>query len=310
MNGKELVTVTRATANVFFKDDVAYMAAALTYYSFSSIFPLLVLTITLTGIFVRPEDATRFIFENVAQVVPGSVQPLQDVLDTAFQNRSNAGWYALFGVITLLVTATGAFEALDKAINRAWATEKVPSFFVGKLIGLLMILGIGGLLILSFVATALLAASRTFTSSLIGEVPIAQIFWQIASIFVTLAIIFLVFLMLYRFLPRTDVNLRDVWLAAFIASVIWTIVKELFAYYLGSQFATFTAVYGPLSAIIALLIWIYISSVIILTGAEFSSETARVRRLRLAATGQLPEQRKPSPWFSHKTDPEAPTPNP
>lgn len=168
-----------------------------------------------------------------------------------------------------------------------------------------MMLGIGGLLIVSFVATALLAAGRTVTSSLIGEVTIAQVFWQIASVLVTLAIIFLVFLMLYRFLPRTDVNLRDVWLAAFISAVIWTIVKELFAYYLGSEFATFTAVYGPLSAVIALLIWIYISSVIILTGAEFSSETARVRRLRLAATGQLPEQRKPSPWFSHKS-----TPNP
>ena len=305
MNGKELVTVTKATTREFFKDDVAYMAAALTYYSFSSLFPLLVLTITLTGIFVDPTDATRFIFENVAQVVPGSVQPLQQILDDAFLNRSNAGWYALFGVITLLVTATGAFEALDKAINRAWATEKTPSFFVGKLIGLLMMLGIGGLLILSFITTALLTASRAFTTSLIGEVPIAQVFWQIASIFATLAIIFLVFLMLYRFLPRTDVNLRDVWLAAFIAAVSWTIVKELFAYFLGSQFANFTAVYGPLSAIIALLIWIYISSVIILAGAEFSSETARVRRMRLAATGQLPEQRKPSPWFSHK-----PTPSP
>ena len=304
MNGKELFTVTKATTREFFKDDVAYMAAALTYYSFSSLFPLLVLTITLTGIFVRPEDATLFIFNNVAQVVPGSVQPLQDILRVAFENRSNAGWYALFGVITLLVTATGAFEALDKAINRAWATEKVPSFLVGKLIGLLMMLGIGGLLILSFVATALLTASRAFTSSLIGEVPIAQVFWQVASIFVTLGLIFLVFLLLYRFLPRTDVNLRDVWLAAFIASVSWTIVKELFAYFLGSQFATFTAVYGPLSAIIALLIWIYISSVIILTGAEFSSETARVRRLRLATAGQLPEERKPSPWLPRK-----PTPN-
>jgi membrane protein len=305
MNGKELLTVTKATTREFFKDDVAYMAAALTYYSFSSLFPLLVLTITLTGIFVQPEDATEFIFKNVAQVVPGSVQPLQDILSDAFQNRSNAGWYALFGVITLLVTATGAFEALDKAINRAWATEKSPSFFVGKLIGLLMMLGVGGLLILSFAATALLAASRAFTTSLIGEVPIAQVFWQIASVLVTLAIIFLVFLMLYRFLPRTDVNLRDVWLASFISAVIWTIVKELFAYYLGSQFATFTAVYGPLSAIIALLIWIYISSVIILAGAEFSSETARVRRRRLAVTGQLPDQRKPSPWLSRK-----PTPNP
>lgn len=127
MNGKELVTVTKATAREAIKDDVPYMAAALTYYSFSSLFPLLVLTITLTGIFINPEDATLFIFQNVAQIVPGSVQPLQDILSDAFQNRSSAGWYALFGVVTLLVTATGAFEALDKAINRAWATEKFPA---------------------------------------------------------------------------------------------------------------------------------------------------------------------------------------
>jgi membrane protein len=220
------------------------------------------------------------------------------------EDADNPAWGRLVGRALWHICRRGSGIGVGFAVslvwcfNRAWATEKVPTFFVGKLIGLLMMLGIGGLLILSFITTALLAASRTFTTSLIGEVPIAQIFGQIASVLVTLTLIFLVFLMLYRFLPRTDVNLRDVWLAAFIASVTWTIIKELFAYYLGSQFATFTAVYGPLSAIIALLIWIYISSVIILAGAEFSSETARVRRMRLAAAGQLPGQRKPSPWFS------------
>ncbi|HUP27165.1 MAG TPA: YihY/virulence factor BrkB family protein [Chloroflexia bacterium] len=296
MNGKELVTVTKSTINEFGKDDVAYMAAALTYYSFFSLFPLLVLAITLTGVFVKPEDASSFIFTNVSRAVPGSVQPLEDVLAKAFESRNNAGWFALFGVVTLLFSASGAFEALDKAINRAWNSEKVPSFIMSKLISFLMIAGLGALLVISFAVSALLTATRTFTSSLIGEVPGSQVFWQIASIVVSLATVFLVFAMVYRFLPRADVNIRDIWFAAFAAAVIWTIVKELFAYYLGTQFANFTAVYGPLGVVIALLTWIYISSVIILTGAEFSAETARVRRMRVAATGQTPG-RKPSPWL-------------
>jgi membrane protein len=93
------------------------------------------------------------------------------------------------------------------------------------------------------------------------------------------------------------VSLRDVWPAAFVAAIVWTLLKELFGLYLGSVFAQYSSTYGTLGAVFALITWIYLSSLIILTGAEFSAESARVRRLRREVAGLPSSERRPSPWL-------------
>jgi len=301
MSGKEFLTVAKATVREFGKDDVAYLAAAQTYYAFFSLFPLLILAITLVGVIVAVDRdaAIDFIFDKTREYLPGSVEFVSDVLVEALENRSNAGWIAVIGVATLAFTASGAFDALDKGINRAWKTDKVPNFFVGKLISFGMMAGVAAMLVLSFILTAMLAAARSITTYLVGQLYGEQIFWQVMSFLASFLIVFLMFLLMYRFLPRCEVEIRDVWLAALLAAVAWTLVKEGFAYYVGSSFINFSAVYGTLAAVVALLTWIYISSIIVLTGAEFSAETARVRRLRMQTATALTDStpHKPSPWL-------------
>jgi membrane protein len=302
MTGKEFLTVTKATAREFGKDDVGYMAAALTYYVFFSVFPLLLLAVTLAGLFLNDDDARVFILNNVAQVVPGSVDLLQSVLVEALKNRESAGWLALVGFATLTFSASGAFDALDKAINRAWSSEKMPNFFVGKLTSFVMMLVIAALLILSVLVSTTLAATRRITSDALGrvvtEVPGETVFWWIINVSASLAIIFLGFVLLYRFVPRCKVDFRDIWPAALITAIAWTIAKEGFAIFLGTSFANYSAVYGTLGTVIALLTWIYISSIIVLVGAEFSAETARVRDLREKVVQHMEgRDRKKSPWL-------------
>jgi len=302
MTGKEFLAVTKATAREFGKDDVGYMAAALTYYVFFSVFPLLLLAVTLAGLFLNDDDARVFILNNVAQVVPGSVDLLQSVLVEALKNRDSAGWLALVGFATLIFSASGAFDALDKAINRAWSTEKMPNFFVGKLTSFVMMLVIAALLILSVLVSTTLAATRRITSDALGrvvtEVPGETLFWWIINVSASLAIIFLGFVLLYRFVPRCKVDFRDIWPAALITAIAWTIAKEGFAIFLGTSFANYSAVYGTLGTVIALLTWIYISSIIVLVGAEFSAETARVRDLREKVVKHMEGSgRKKSPWL-------------
>src|SRR5205814_307224 len=179
-----------------------------------------------------------------------------------------------------------AFGTLDKAINRAWGSEKVPGFIVSKLLSFAMMLALAGLLVASVVVSTVLTTTRQATQMVLGKVPGEQIFWQFATIVVSFLTVLVAFLLVYRFLPRLgpekaeQVALRDVWPGAVLAAIAWVAVKELFALYLGSSFANYNAVYGPVGTIIALLTWIYVSSVIILVGAEFAAETYRVRRLR------------------------------
>src|SRR2546423_598280 len=125
MNRKEFLVAARSTLREYGKDDVSLLAAGVTYYAFFSLFPLLLLGITLAGIFLKPEDATEFIFGTLSQVMgPGSIQLLQSALTEAFNNRHNAGLLAAIGVVTLAFSASNAFETLDKAINRAWDSDK------------------------------------------------------------------------------------------------------------------------------------------------------------------------------------------
>ncbi len=304
MNRKELLVIARSTLREYNKDDVGLLAAGMTYYSFFSLFPLLLLIVTVASLILTREQAVELIFNNIARVTPGaaSSQMLQDIVTKAFENRKNAGLIFVIGLGTLAFSASNAFGTLDKAINRAWNTEKIPNFIIAKLVSFAMMLGVVALLVLSLAVSIALNTTRTFTSSVVGNLPGSQLFWSLVDFGVSLALVFLVFLLMYRFLPRCAVGLRDVWPGALLAAVAWVVVKNGFALFLSSSFGSYDAVYGTMGTVIGLLTWIYISSVIILFGAEFASETNHIRAAREqiiggAAARQQNEGKSASPWF-------------
>lgn len=292
--------MVKATAREFVKDDVAYLAAAVTYYAFFSLFPAILLGVTIAAQFVESDQAYGFIVERVGRFAPNLSEFLTETLDDVIGKRSFAGWSALFSSVILFFTATGAFEAIDKAINRAWKSEKIPSLFTTKLTSFLMIISVAGLMLVSLTASSALTATRAFTTYLFGEVPGVHLVWALISFTVSAGVVFLGLLLLYRFVPRCDIGVRDVWRAALVAAVIWSLAKEGFALYLGSTFVNYSAVYGTVGAIIAILTWIYVSVIILLTGAEFAAENARVRDMREKVQHAVLSEKEPSrsPWFS------------
>jgi membrane protein len=295
MTGREFVTIVKATVKEYNRNDIGNMAAALTYFSFFSLFPLLIVSITVAALALgSTTEASDLILSDLARLLPGSRELLAEAITLAFRSRESAGLLAIASVLLLVYSASNAFIALDKAINRAWDTEKVPSFFVSRLIGFAMIIAAAGIMLVSFTVTLVLATSRAITTQLFGEVPGIDVLWQFANLAASVGLIFLILIVIYRWLPRSHVRVADVWRAALIGALVWTAVKEGFAYFLGSNFANFDAVYGTLSAVVVLLTWMYISSIIILAGAEFCAETARVRRLR-EATGASLEDHGPGP---------------
>jgi membrane protein len=308
MTRKEFVTVVKATWHEYGRDDVGNMAAALTYFAFFSLFPLLILAVTVTSLIIGEQAARELIYTNLARVFPGASDLLTEAINVALDNRGGVGVFALVGVVTLFWTASGAFDALDKAINRAWKTEKYPSFFISKLIGFAMMATLALVVLASLIITAALARGRALATAILGHVQGEDVLWQIINFAVTLAIVFVVFVLIYRILPRVDVTYRDVWLGALLAAIIWGVVKEGFAYFLGSSFVNYDAIYGTLGAVVALLTWIYLSSLIILVGAEFTAETARVRRLRIIAglsagnkvKVESEDEEKKSPWLPNR----------
>src|SRR5437870_257836 len=163
MSGKQLWTISTATLREFGKDDISYLAAAVTYYAFFSVFPLILLAVSVASLFLDTRQANGFIFNDVAQFAPGSVKLLSGAVDDAVSNRANAGWLALVGLVALAFSASGAFDALDKAINRAWHTEKVPNLLVSKLTSFAMMAVIAALLLLAVVVSTTLTFTQQFT---------------------------------------------------------------------------------------------------------------------------------------------------
>ncbi|HEX8221653.1 MAG TPA: YihY/virulence factor BrkB family protein [Chloroflexia bacterium] len=300
MDRREFVTVAKSTAREFVKDDVGYLAAAVTYYAFFSLFPAILLAVTIAAQFVPYDRAYIFISEQVGRFAPSLSEFLTNTFTDVVNQREYAGWSALFSSLILLFTTSGAFDAIDKAINRAWKTEKTPSILVAKLTSFVMIITVGGLMLVSLLVSATLTTTRGFATYLLGEVPGEHFVWAIINFAASTSVVLLGLLLLYRFIPRCDVELKDVWRAALLAAIVWSLAKEGFALYLGSTLVNYNAVYGTVGAIIAILTWIYVSVMIILTGAEFAAETARVRDLRqkvqqAALAGEEPHR---SPWFS------------
>jgi membrane protein len=299
MNGKELWAIVRATYHEYGRADVGFMSAALTYYTFFSLFPLVLLGLIVAGAVVDPQAAREFIFSTIAQIAPGAADWLETLLADVLEQRDSVGWFAIVGVLTLAFSASGAFDALDKSINRAWGTEKMPNFLISKLSSFIMMGAIGVLLIVSVSVSAILRTLQSLTVEYFGTFTGDTFIWDFTNIAASFAVTLLAFTLLFRFVPRCPVRMADIWLAALITAIIWTIAKEVFAIFLGSSFANFSATYGTLGTVIALLLWIYVSSVIILTGAEFSAETAKVRELRARAGKALAQSsRKPSPWLA------------
>jgi membrane protein len=301
MKPKELLVIARATLKDANKDDLSLLAAGLTYYVFLSIFPLLLLGLTVTANVMGKQSAEELVFKITSQAIPGASKSLESIVAGAFENRD---FFYVVGMVTLLFSASSAFGTLDKAINRAWNTEKVPGFIVSRLVSFLMMLVFSALLAMLLVGSAIISAAQNLTNTLFGKLPGSAFFWNLLDIGVSLTVVFLGLVLIYRFLPRIDVQFRDVWLAALMAAIAWVLLKQGFALYLGSSLANYDVVYGTLGTVVALLFWIYVSSLIILYGAEFGSETYNIRTrhaklVEQATAGQFNKKwrEKGSPWF-------------
>jgi membrane protein len=271
----------KRTVKEYMEDDAANLAAALAFAAFFSIFPLVLLLVAMASIFVKPEDAQAWVLQNVQllQLQPsGTNFFLKTVTDVVSARGPGTGVAAVVGLIGLLVGASGVFGTLQTAINRAWDCKEDGNFIRNKLLDFLMVLGLALILFLSTIVSSILTALQEGSAQVIGTHPLL---WQIINLVVTTVLVAGIVAVLFRTLPHCPVRWAEVWPGAVLTAVLWEVLKQGFAFYLGN-FANYQAVYGALGGIIALQTWIYLSAQILLICAELSSEYGRERAERRA----------------------------
>jgi membrane protein len=269
--------VLRRTLREFKQDELTDRAAALTYYGVLSMFPALLVLVSLIGLVGRSYTAT--LINNLGRATPSSVR---DILTTAVANLQHsqraAGVLAVVGVLTALWSASGYIAAFMRASNAIydvtegrpiWKTLPLRIGVTALMMALLAAMGIG------VVLTGTLA-SRVGT--MLGMGHTAVMVWDIAKWPVLVLIVSGMFALLYWASPNVRQDFRWVTPGGLLAIMLWVVASALFAFYV-ANFGSYNKVYGSLASVIIFLAWLWISNIAILLGAELNAELERGRAI-------------------------------
>lgn len=274
-------SVLKHTFNDFVDDNCPSMAAALSYYTVFSLPPLLVLLLNLVGVFVDPQDVQRLLSSQVGMLIgPQGVEQIQSIIRNANAPGSGGTVATLLGIAALLFGATGAFAQLQDALNTAWEVKPDPehgglkNFFLKRVLSFGMIVGVGFLLLVSLVVSALLSA---FGEVLSGIAPdgLSGTLLQGLNLAVSFVVIAALFAAIFQVLPDARAAWRDVAVGGVATAVLFVVGKFLIGLYLGHSNPG--SAYGAAGSLAVLLLWIYYSSMILLLGAEFTQAWAQER---------------------------------
>lgn len=265
LSGNRL-SILETAVRTFTEKQAAQASAGLAYYTFFSIFPLMLVFIAGGSYFLDSHQVFSTVTQFVQQALPISRQVINENLEDILEQRDAAG---IVSLLILLWSASGMFTNLAYNINLAWPLATRRNFLQNRLVGLWMIVGLIGLIILSLILSWLTA--RLPFIRLNQTSPSDLLLLRIISALGSWLMIFLVFLTLYHWIPTLRVRWRATLWGALLASLAWKLVTTGFSWYLGSSFGQYQLVYGSLGAIVAFLFLIYIISLITLFGAHLSA---------------------------------------
>jgi len=261
------------------KDDVPRLGASLAYYTLFAISPILVIAIGIAGSVFGPEAVRgQLVGEIDGLIGRQGAEAVQAILQSAHQNRTGT-FAVIIGTITLLVAASGAFLELQHALNTIFRVKTDPKksgikrLILSRLRSFGLVVSIGFLLMVSLLVSAGLSALSTrIQHSALGS----PLLLQALNMVVSLAVMTLLFGLIYRLLPDVRLAWRDVWTGALATSILFSIGKLLIGLYLGQS--SVASSYGAAGSVVVLLVWVYYSAQVILLGAEFTRVHAEHRR--------------------------------
>jgi len=253
----------------FHENDLFTSAAAMSYFGLMALFPALLLMLAISN---KLAAGSQMLAQAV-EVYPGSSKFLRDTIG-AF---SQLGFGAIVTCVILVFWAgSWVFAVAERALNRIWqATSR--TFWHGRALTIGMVGAVGLLLSLSVLITSMLVALREIAVRLsprqVAHYPLLSSvgsgFWQVifaaGSYLITVAL----FVLIYRFMPRAEVTLRDTLPGAFLAGLLWETAKYIFAASL--SYFHYDQIYGSVGAVVAVLTWSYVSSLIMLFGAQLTA---------------------------------------
>ena len=268
---------TRAMVRAYAHDNTFEMGAALAYYTIFSIVPLLVVIISVSGLIAGPDAIRGQVFADLNGLVgPETAKSLEDILGSAY--KSGHGWLAtVLGIITLILGASGIFGALKSSLNRMWEIKPKPrnsvvGFVLSRLLSFSFVLGLGFLMVVTFIINALIEG---FSDNLERALPeLSIVLLAGISTGLSIAVATGVFACLFKYLPDARIAWRDVLPGALFTTSLFGLGRYIIAFYFSASDPT--SMYGAAAGLISLLLWTFYSSQTFFLGAEFVYVWAKV----------------------------------
>ena len=268
MSLKAAYVLFKKACSAWADDNAPSMGAALAFYTVFSLAPVLIVAISVAGVAFGQKAAEGELSRQLQGLLGATgARAVQAILQSA--NRPALGILAsALGVGTLLAGASGAFVELQDALNKIWKVQRRPGnvwlqVIRERFLSFGLVLGLGFLLIVSFVVSAALGAAGNFLAPL---VPWHVFSLELVNFLLSLGVIALLLAMIFKYLPDAEVAWSDVWMGAVAASLLLTTGKALIGLYLAKS--TVASAYGAASSLVIILTWVYYSAQIVLFGAE------------------------------------------
>jgi membrane protein len=258
--------------------DATHRAAAVAYYAFLSIFPLLMGLIALFGFFLPSVNLQDKMLNYVGDNIPGATNILKQNINSIIELRGAMG---ILSIVIFFWGASAMFGAISLAINRAWDIRQYRrSFFIRKVSELGMVSSVGILFLLSLGSSAIISIIFRALNLPVADLLIVNVGSRLVAFLLILA----VFLLLYKLIPNTKTYWRDIWPGALLAAILFEIARTLFILYI-NHLANYQLIYGSIASNIVLLVWIYYSAFIMVLGAEFTFQYGRMRHPMITGIG-------------------------
>ncbi len=276
----------KRTVKEFLADDITDRAAALTYYGVLALFPALIALVSILGLV--GESATQPLIDNLNEVAPG---PAREILTGAIEgiagSQGSAGAAFVVGLVLALNAASGYIGAFTRASNAIYDVEEGRPVWKRKPMQI-------GITLLLLILLALIAVGVTVTGpvaeevgKLVGAGDTAVTAWGIAKWPVILALVSFLFAFLYWAAPNVkQPGFRFISPGGLVAVLLWVVASALFAFYV-ANFGSYNKTYGSLGGVVAFLVWLWITNIAILLGAEFNAELQRSQQVEAGRDAPL-----------------------
>jgi membrane protein len=276
----------KRTVSEFREDKLQHWAAALTYYAVLSIFPALLVMVSLVGLFANPERVTSVLTDTVAELGPATAaKTFQGPIDSIASNRGAAGVMFVVGVVAALWSASAYVGAFADACNVIYEVDEGRPFWRLKPLQLAVTFVV--IMLAAFVALALVLSGPIVGAlgSALGIGDTALTAWRVAKWPAMIVLILLIFGVLYYTSPNARLSgVRWVTTGALMALLVWVVASVVFALYV-ANFGAYDKTYGTLGGVVVFLLWMWLTNLAILFGAELNAETERARQLHAGVPG-------------------------